>query len=105
MKITLLTLATTIALTGTVFAAEGERPEPQDNRRPYYGQRYEPPRYPNIYVEPSERLRNPRPYRPAVGNVCATPRFACELYRPQPLGADCWCYAPSGARRSGVVTR
>ena len=60
MKITLLTLATTIALTGTVFAAEGERPEPQDNRRPYYGLSNDPPRDPNLYVEPSEGLRKPR---------------------------------------------
>lgn len=104
MKTTLLTLAAILAMSGASFAAEGERPEPQDNRRPYYGQRYEQ-RAPRIYVEPTERLRNPRPYRPALGNICATPRFACELYRAQPLGDDCWCYSPSGARRSGVVTR
>lgn len=65
MKTALLALAAVVALTGTALAQGGERPEPQDNPRPYYGQRYEQ-RSPRIYVEPSERLRNPRPYRPGT---------------------------------------
>ena len=111
MKSLVLAAAALAALTGAAFAADGgERPEPQDNAPAYRGYRpvpqprYEPPRYPRIYVEPTERLRNPRPvYRSAFGYTCETSRFSCELSRPQRLGDDCSCRSPSGNRRAGTV--
>lgn len=88
------------------------------NRRPSVATRPAPPPPPAIrkiepprHVEPrrTERhfvRRRPIiivPAGPAVGWTCETPRFECDLARPQPLGDDCFCRSPSGARRWGTV--
>lgn len=106
MKTALLAIAAVAALSGAALAA-GERPEIENNptvNRGWRPDRYDPPRYPRGY-EGETRNYPGWGVRPALGDTCSTPRYACELSRPRPLGEDCWCRSPSGARRSGVVTR
>lgn len=129
MKSALFAVAAVVAFSGAAFAQGGERPDVEPNQpgarvqRPVApDRRVEPPRRPPPPVVIDRRPPPPPPPPPtrrwgyerppivvvpapriSYGFTCETPRFECELPRAQPLGDDCWCRSPSGARRSGTV--
>lgn len=85
------------------------RPGPADPRPNWRPDRppqpvYRPPHRPPVIVHrPPPVIYYPAP-SPRLGWTCETPRFECDLSRPRPIGDECSCRSPSGARRWGVVT-